>query len=139
VVIGLVGVGASYAVVMQLLRRQVPLGWLRWTSTVAFISYVLSWLTGGFYYVVRYGSEVKPVIKAGPYPWAHSIVTESKEHIFLFLPFLAFLTMLGALFFSDELQQNKGLRRAIIGVSVVTFVLGILIAMAGVIMSGSVR
>jgi len=72
VVIGLVGVGASYAVVMQLLRRQIPLGWLRWTSSVAFFSYVLSWLTGGFYYVVRYGSEVKPVIKAGPYPWGDS-------------------------------------------------------------------
>ena len=139
VFIGLLGVGASYVVVMQLLRSHIPLAWLQWTSVIAFTSYVLSWITGGFYYVVRYGSEVKPVIKAGPYPWAHSIVTESKEHIFLFLPFLAFLTMIVALFFGSELQENRKLRRAVIGIGIVTFFLGVLIAVAGVIMSGSVQ
>jgi hypothetical protein len=50
-----------------------------------------AWLAGGFYYVEIYGSEVKPFIKAGPMPWAHQVVMETKEHVFLFLPFLGLL------------------------------------------------
>ena len=50
-----------------------------------------AWLAGGFYYVEIYGTGVKPVIKQGPMPWAHSIVMETKDHVFIFLPFLAFL------------------------------------------------
>jgi len=47
-----------------------------------------AWLAGGFYYVEIYGSEVKPFIKEGPMPWAHGVAMETKEHVFLFLPFL---------------------------------------------------
>ena len=48
-----------------------------------------AWIAGGFYYVEIYGSEVKPFIKEGPLPWAHGVAMETKEHVFLFLPFLA--------------------------------------------------
>ena len=48
-----------------------------------------AWLAGGFYYVEIYGSAVKPFIKDGPLPWAHGVAMETKEHVFLFLPFLA--------------------------------------------------
>jgi hypothetical protein len=27
---------------------------------------------------------------AGPHPWAHEVVMEAKEHIFVFLPIIAF-------------------------------------------------
>lgn len=50
-----------------------------------------AWFGGGYYYVEIYGSEVKPFIKEGPMPWAHKVVMETKEHIFLFLPFLGVL------------------------------------------------
>jgi hypothetical protein len=50
-----------------------------------------AWLAGGFYYVEVYGSAVKPLIKEGPLPWAHKIVMETKEHVFIFLPFLGLL------------------------------------------------
>lgn len=49
---------------------------------------VAAWVGGGYYYVEIYGSEVKPFIKEGPMPWAHGVVMETKEHVFLFLPFL---------------------------------------------------
>ena len=49
---------------------------------------VAAWLGGGYYYVSIYGSEVKPFIKEGPMPWAHGVAMETKEHVFLFLPFL---------------------------------------------------
>ncbi|MFC1689685.1 hypothetical protein ACFL07_08540 [Pseudomonadota bacterium] len=50
-----------------------------------------AWLAGGFYYVEVYGTAVKPLIKEGPMPWVHSIVMETKEHVFIFLPFLGLL------------------------------------------------
>lgn len=139
VVLGLIGVGASYAVVMLLLRRTLSIRWLRWSSAVAFFSYILSWLSGGYYYVVYYGSAVKPVIKAGDYAWAHSVIMESKEHAFLFLPVLAFMVYLAALLFQSELESNVLFRRALIGMGIVIFVLGFLIALAGVLISGAAR
>lgn len=53
---------------------------------------VAAWIGGGFYYVQIYGSEVKPFIKEGPLPWAHGVAMETKEHVFIFLPFLGALT-----------------------------------------------
>jgi hypothetical protein len=50
-----------------------------------------AWFAGGFYYVEFYGAGVKPLIKEGPLPWAHKVVMETKEHVFLFLPFLGLL------------------------------------------------
>lgn len=57
-----------------------------WIGVTAFL---LAWLFGGYYYVVTYGAVIKPIIKAGPLPWTHSVIMETKEHLFLFLPFLA--------------------------------------------------
>lgn len=50
---------------------------------------LISWVAGGYYYLTDYQAIVKPVIKAGPLPWAHSVITETKEHVFLMIPFLA--------------------------------------------------
>lgn len=50
-----------------------------------------AWLVGGHYYIDIYGAQVKPAIKEGPMPWAHGVAMETKEHIFLFLPFLGLL------------------------------------------------
>ncbi|MBI2415629.1 MAG: hypothetical protein HYV33_03145 [Candidatus Kerfeldbacteria bacterium] len=58
---------------------------------IAAAALIASWVFGGWYYVNEYGSTIKPIIKAGPLPWTHSIVMEVKEHLFLFLPFLAVL------------------------------------------------
>ena len=48
------------------------------------------WIAGGYNYLTVYGSQVKPVILAGPHPWAHEVVMEAKEHIFIFLPVIAY-------------------------------------------------
>lgn len=73
-----------------------------------------SWVTGGIYYLTDYQAVVKPVIKAGPLPWAHSVITETKEHLFLFLPFLAVLVWGMLSRFRGELVANRGLRFSVI-------------------------
>ena len=89
----------------------------------------LAWIVGGYYYVEFYGTIVKPVIKAGPMPWTHSIVIETKEHVFLFLPFLAFLASGLITTLRDELVTNDRLRIAIVLLS--GLIVLIAFAMAG--------
>ncbi|MBI2096914.1 MAG: hypothetical protein HYT40_02040, partial [Candidatus Sungbacteria bacterium] len=55
------------------------------TAAVGVLAFIASWLAGGYYYVVYYGTLVKPVIKSGAASWAHNIIMETKEHIFLFV------------------------------------------------------
>jgi hypothetical protein len=43
------------------------------------------WIAGGYNYRTAYGSQVRPIILAGSTPWAHLVVMEAKEHIFIFL------------------------------------------------------
>jgi hypothetical protein len=139
VLVGLVGIMASGAVVMELVKRAGSLSFLRYAAAVAFLSYLLSWLSGGYYYVVHYGSEVKPIIKAGDYPWAHAVLMESKEHIFLFLPILSFVTVLLVLCFGKSLEDNPAVKRALVALSSVVFLIGIFITLSGVVISGAAR
>src|SRR3989344_5016732 len=80
-------------------------------SALVVFGYVAAWLIGGYYYVKFYGPLVKPIIKAGQMPWAHTIAMEAKEHIFLFAVPLAvtiyFLSRLNA----DELKMNSNGKR----------------------------
>ena len=56
----------------------------------AFLITAGCWIAGGYNYLMVYSSKVKSVILAGPHPWAHEVVMEAKEHIFVFLPIIAF-------------------------------------------------
>ncbi len=81
------------------LKRAKIAGW------IGFIAFLAAWVAGGFYYVDFYGGNVKPLIKEGPSKWAHSLMMETKEHVFLFLPFLSALA-LAAMY---KIQERKPL------------------------------
>lgn len=53
-----------------------------------------AWVLGGYWYTHFYYAD-KAIILKGPWPWAHNMVMESKEHLFfiplvlaLYLPFV---------------------------------------------------
>ena len=104
-------------------------------GTLAFIS---SWIAGGYYYVVYYGSLVKPVIKAGVAPWAHNIIMEAKEHIFLFVVPMAVVVLFIA-FMNDEEIDRSGIRKMAVWLSGIVAVLGLLIGAMGFIISAAAR
>ena len=139
VLIGVTGIIASYMTLMWLFKREIPLRLLKGGSLVAFIAYVTAWITGGYYYVVYYGSNVKPGIKEGPTPWVHLVVMEVKEHIFLFLPILAFVILLVVWLKGDILQENRKLRNALALVALITFIIALSMALGGVVISGAAR
>jgi hypothetical protein len=72
------------------------------------------WLAGGYNYLTTYGSQVKPVILAGPYPWAHEIIMEAKEHVFVFLPIIALaLSITLSVLDRDTFLSDVNFRRAL--------------------------
>jgi hypothetical protein len=137
VIIGILGVGASYAILLTLLKRKPNLSLLRIYSLTTFLSFLISWGTGGYYYVFRYGDEVKPVIKEGLYPWAHTLFMEAKEHIFLFLPVMAFTTLLALWAYGEGIVENNTLRRALILIAVMMVIFGTFITASGIFISGA--
>lgn len=137
VLLGLSGVVLFVVVLLGLFQAVVKIRSSRVVSFFGFLSFLVSWILGGYYYVNYYGSSVKPGIKAGDYSWAHKVIMETKEHVFLFLPFLAFIIFLTFLLAGNNLNQDLGLKRVITFLTFLTIILGILIAVMGIFISGA--
>lgn len=111
----------------------------RLAALLGLIFLVGSWIVGGTYYLTDYSALVKPVIKAGPFPWAHAVITETKEHVFLFLPFLAFLTWGLLTRYRDELLENHATRKAVMFVALLIVLMAFAMAGMGFIISSGFR
>lgn len=139
VILGLISVICSYAMLLQLVRKNTSLSFLKKTSLLNLLSIWGSWLTGGYYYVLYYGPNIKPLIIGGDYTWAHMIIMEAKEHIFLMMPFAA--TVFCALVFllKDNFLTNEKLKRRTAALVVIFTILGTIMALSGVLISGGAR
>ncbi|MEM4389570.1 MAG: hypothetical protein QXG98_02825 [Candidatus Micrarchaeia archaeon] len=91
----------------------------------------LSWLAGGYAYTTTYGEQVKPVIKGGPLPWAHEVVMETKEHVFLFVPFIAFAGAAAIRLGGNRLAGDAELRFSVLLLSALVVLLVFVIAGMG--------
>ena len=107
-------------------------------AAIGSISFILTWIVGGYYYVTFYGPLVRPVIKAGNAPWAHAIAMEAKEHIFLFVIPIAVTVFLLARLNANELQ-SLGLRKGLIRLTAITAGLGLSLGLMGFIISAAAR
>lgn len=139
IVLGLIGVIAFYAAWMILLKEKSALKWPKILSLVGALSFWGSWITGGYYYVKFYGKAVKPIILSGKYPWAHTVITESKEHIFLILPFLSIAVFLLLWMLEKKIQNDEGVKKWAAYLSGLIFALSAIIAFAGVAISSAVK
>ena len=98
----------------------------------------ISWIIGGYYYVNYYGPDVKPLINQGSTPLVHSVIMETKEHVFLFLPFLAILTM-GIIFSYPDLLKNHKAKSSVLILSALIILIGLAIAGMGYLISTGAR
>lgn len=99
----------------------------------------VSWIIGGYYYVNYYGLDVKPLIKKGATPWVHSLIMETKEHVFLFLPFLAVLISGVILRFKEEIFNKHKAKLSVLILSGLIIFLELTIAMMGYMISAAAR
>ena len=109
-----------------------------WAAGIGTAGFVLSWLVGGYYYVKTYGTVVKPIILKGLAPWAHSVIMEAKEHIFLFLVPMA-MTALFVAMLDAETSDRLQLKRISMWLVGLIAVIGLAIGLMGFIISAAAR
>ncbi len=72
-----------------------------WFASLAVAALMLAaGIFAGYWYTIYYGRFEQPIVLKGPWPWAHSVFMEVKEHLFfiplilaLYLPFVARLNL----------------------------------------------
>ncbi len=112
---------------------------LQTIAVVGVVLLILSWVAGGFYYLTAYGAAVKPLIKAGPQPWAHLVFTETKEHVFLLLPFLGMIVLGMLRFAGDSIVKDAKTRKGIQLVALLVVLIGLSMAGMGYLISTGAR
>jgi hypothetical protein len=111
----------------------------RAVSLTGLILISASWIVGGYYYVTTYGKAVKPVIVGSAYAWAHGIIMEAKEHIFLFIPLMAAVVVIG-LFMTRSFKDIASKGRTRLGMlSALVFLTGFSMAMMGFLIAVGAR
>lgn len=144
------GAAAAFALIWVLveLRRSTPGEMARARTaayTAAFANVAGCWIAGGYSYLTDYGQRVKPVILDSATPWAHLVITEAKEHVFIFIPTLSVLLalMLRSAARDDEIAEDPIVRRSLgvlaalaLAMVLLMFVFGALISSAGRIGAG---
>jgi hypothetical protein len=102
----------------------------------AFLITAGCWIAGGYNYLTVYSSKVRPVILAGTHPWAHEVVMEAKEHIFLFLPIIAFaLSITLSTLDRDAFLDDVKFRRALTMTACLALFMVLLMFLMGAIIS----
>jgi len=99
------------------------------TKAVAVLIW-LSYLVGGYWYVLHYGAD-KAVIIKGPWPFAHGFFMETKEHVFFMLLMIATLLPIAA---SEDLG-NKAAQKFVAWMAGLVIALGLLMEGSGAIIS----
>ncbi len=136
VITGITGIGMHNVVLMHLLKKSpnyVFVSRLAWSAVFAFI---LSFASSAYYYVTYYGTAVKPRILEGAMPSAHTFFMETKEHIFLVLPFVAISIALCTTYL--RVNADDGLRKSTALLTLVALVIGAVVAASGILVSGSI-
>lgn len=104
----------------------------------AFLITAGCWIAGGYTYLTVYSSQVKPIIFAGPHLWTHEVVMEAKEHIFIFLPIIAFaLAITLSSIDRDAFLGDAKFRRALTMTACLALFMVLLMFLMGAIISNA--
>ena len=101
----------------------------KWLKAVSAITAAISWLLllpAGLLYLTFYPAT-KTVIKAGAWPWAHSVFMETKEHWGLLLPIIATVAVL--LVFGKKEEESKKWWILLLAVSFLIAIFGRIVKM----------
>ena len=94
-----------------------------------------AWIAGGYWYVRFYPVE-KAMILAGPWPFAHNIFMQTKEHLFFATAILALLLPIAA---REKLYANRSARKLVLAVAGMIAVTGAFLEGAGAIIDHGVK
>ena len=95
-----------------------------------------TWVTSGYWYITYYAAD-KALILKGPWAFAHSLVMETKEHVFFATLILALL--LPIVSYRNNLNQNKPARTLILWLAALVVLTSLALEGAGAVISFAVR
>src|SRR3989344_6121536 len=93
----------AFPIIILLYLKKKP----KWLKAFSFATAAISWLLllpSGKLYITFYPAT-KTLIKAGAWPWAHSVFMETKEHWGLLLPLIA--TLAAGLVYSNNVKESR--------------------------------
>jgi hypothetical protein len=108
------------------------------TQFVAIATAVLmaaAWILGGYWYVHFYPAE-KALILKGPWPFAHNLFMETKEHLFFATGILALLLPIAT---REKLHANAPARKLVLSVSMMIVITGLAVEAAGAVIDHGVK
>jgi hypothetical protein len=100
-------------------------------AIVAAVCMAAAWICGGYWYVHFYPPE-KILILNGPWPFAHNLVMETKEHLFFITAILAFLLPITT---RERLYSNSAARKLVLSVAGLIAITGLAVEGAGAIIN----
>lgn len=108
---------------------------IRAAALVVTVCMVAAWIVGGYWYLHFYPSE-RALILAGPWPLAHSVFMETKEHLFLVTLILSLYLPIAA---ADTLHTNASARRMVLSVAMLIVLTGMVLEGSGAIIDHGVK
>ena len=102
---------------------------IRAAALVTALSMAGAWICGGYWYVHFYPAE-KTLILKGPWPFAHSLFMETKEHLFFLTAILAFLLPVAA---REKTYSNAAARKLVLSVAALVAITGLAVEGAGAV------
>jgi len=110
-------------------------GRIRTAALLTAVAITAGGICGGFWYVHFYPVE-KALILGGPWPLAHNLFMETKEHLFFVTATLAFLLPIAT---REEADSNAVARKLILAVSGLIVITGLTVEGAGAIVNHGVK
>lgn len=126
---------AAWVFAEALSARAENISRIRAAAWLTAIFVAAAWVCGGYWYVHFYPAE-KALILAGPWPFAHNIFMEVKEHLFFITGILAFLLPVAA---RERLDSNASARRLVLAVAGMIVVTGLVVEGAGAVIDHGVK
>jgi len=95
----------------------------------------ITWILGGYWYVHFYPADRALILK-GPWPFAHTIFMETKEHLFYATLILAIFLAIAA---REKLYASAAARKLVLCTALLIVLTGLAIEGAGAVINHGVR
>ncbi len=128
-------VAAVWVFVETLNANDINYGRIRSASVLVAVFMWLTYIIGGYWYVVFYGGD-KAIIKEGPWPFSHSFFMETKEHVFLMLLLLSTYLPVAAW---NGIVKPLPKQKLVLWISALIIILSLAMEGAGAIISMGVK
>ncbi len=128
-------IAALWVFVEALNARPDNAGRIRSAAFFAAICMAGAWVCGGYWYVHFYPAE-KTLILNGPWPFAHNIFMETKEHLFFVTAILALLLPIAT---RETLSSNTAARKLVLAIAAMIVITGLTLEGAGAVIDHGVK